>query len=64
MVKVGSNRVRNLFQPVRLTFTNNTKVNNLTCILVGNEELFFPRCVLNVSGGRGGLRVLAGIQPG
>lgn len=31
VVKAGSNRVRNLFQPVRLTFTHNTRVNNLTC---------------------------------
>lgn len=43
VVKAGSNRVRNLFQPVRLTFTHNTKVNNLTRTSVGNEELFFLR---------------------
>lgn len=30
VVKAGSNHIRNLFQPVRLTFTHSTKVNNLT----------------------------------
>lgn len=38
VVKAGSNRVRSLLQPIRLTFRHNTKVNTFACFTRGKCE--------------------------